>query len=323
MFLLKIQIFSTIFHVITVIFFTQKAVLLSRHFRKVRRQIPQCFLFYFFLPREDLELHGWNSWNSFIFCWFHQNLPHGKREKYHHYKTNDDFPYPIGEKLHTPILFTGINTEQVHDIGFPSLEVTLLNNVKLSRICRHFGFAMATGGRKPVGCSKMLIFWHLMNFGRNFPSSLLRWQNGLGTAWPGWKPEVKRPECSLGRWTINYSPAWSNAFFRGRSTNRGERKSKIRKSFCDVVGLDGRCSVYAEVPNAVKPMPEAYLLTETNLVPIRGIVRKDFFWKHIHTHKHTHARTIKAPWTARARRLRTQDRTLGKKRYYHGHTPQT
>ena len=96
--------------------------------------------------------------------------------------------------MHTPILFTGINTEQAHDIGFPSLEVTLQNNVKLSRICRHFGFAMATGGRKPVACSKMLIFSHLVNFGRNFPSSLLRWQNGLGTAWPGREPEVKRPE---------------------------------------------------------------------------------------------------------------------------------
>ena len=34
----------------------------------------------------------------------------------------------------------------------------------------------------------------LVNFGRNFPSSLLRWQNGLGTAWPGLEPEVKRPE---------------------------------------------------------------------------------------------------------------------------------
>ena len=129
MFLLKIQIFPTIFHVTTVTFWCKKRFL-SRQFRKVRRQIPQCFLFYFFLPREDLKLHGWNSWNSFIFCWFHQNHPHGKREKYHHYKTNGDFPYPIGEELHTPILFTGINTEQAHDIGFPSLEVTLLNNVK-------------------------------------------------------------------------------------------------------------------------------------------------------------------------------------------------
>ena len=53
---------------------------------------------------------------------------------------------------------------------------------------------MATGGRKPATSSKMLIFSHLVNFGRNFPSSLLRWQNGLGTAWAGREPEVKRPE---------------------------------------------------------------------------------------------------------------------------------
>ena len=57
---------------------------------------------------------------------------------------------------------------------------------------------MATGGRKPVACSKMLIFSHLVNFGRkNFSSSLRRWQNGLGTAWPGREPEVKRPEQSI------------------------------------------------------------------------------------------------------------------------------
>ena len=75
----------------------------------------------------------------------------------------------------------------------------MLNDVKLSRICRHFGFAMATGGRKPATCTKMLIFSHLVNFGRNFPSSLLRWQNGEGTAWPGREPEVKRPEITEGR----------------------------------------------------------------------------------------------------------------------------
>ena len=193
MFLLKIQIFSTIFHVITVTFWRKKRSSFSS-FQEGKTANTSVFSFFFFLPREDLELHGWNSWNSFIFCWFHQNHPHGKREKYHHYKTNDDFPYPISEKLHTPILFTAINTEQAHDIGFPSLEVTLLNTIKLSRICRHFGFAMATGGRKPVACSKMLVFSHLVNFGRAFPSSLLRWQNGLGTAWPGREPEVKRPE---------------------------------------------------------------------------------------------------------------------------------
>ena len=55
---------------------------------------------------------------------------------------------------------------------------------------------MATGGRKPAACSKMLIS-HLVNCGRNFSSSLLCWQNGLGTAWPGREPHVKRPETAL------------------------------------------------------------------------------------------------------------------------------
>ena len=78
---------------------------------------------------------------------------------------------------------------------------------------------MATGGRKPVACSKMLIFSHLVNFGRNFPSSLLRWQNGLGTAWPGREPEVKRPENAeddwwfcfrspLSQWPVIIPAAW-------------------------------------------------------------------------------------------------------------------
>ena len=46
---------------------------------------------------------------------------------------------------------------------------------------------------------------------------------------------------------------------------------KNRKSFCGVVGLDGRCSAKAEQrkkPVAVGPLPGAYLSTETNLVPI-------------------------------------------------------
>ena len=49
----------------------------------------------------------------------------------------------------------------------------------------------------PAACSKMLIFSHLVNFGRNFPSSLLRWQSGLGTTCPSREPEVKRPELWL------------------------------------------------------------------------------------------------------------------------------
>ena len=40
----------------------------------------------------------------------------------------------------------------------------------------------------------LLAFGELLS---QFPSSLLRWQNRLGTAWPGREPEVKRPECTL------------------------------------------------------------------------------------------------------------------------------
>ena len=81
--------------------------------------------------------------------------------------------------------------------------------------------------------------------------------------------------------------------------NTGERTLKNRKFFCGVVGLDGRCSAQAEQrkkPVAVGPLPGAYLSTETNLVPIRGVMRKEFETGHTRTH----ARTIKAPWTARS-----------------------
>ena len=43
--------------------------------------------------------------------------------------------------------------------------------------------------------------------------------------------------------------------------------------------MDGRCSAQAEQrkkPVAVGPLPGAYLSTETNLVPIRGVMRKEF-----------------------------------------------
>ena len=95
----------------------------------------------------------------------------------------------------------------------------------------------------------------------------------------------------FGRWTIDSSLPQSTACFRGCSPNTGERKLKNRKSFCGVVGLDGRCSAKAEQRNkpvAVGPLPGAYLSTETNLVPIRGVIKKEFDTGHTHTHTHTH-----------------------------------
>ena len=68
-----------------------------------------------------------------------------------------------------------------------------------------------------------------------------------------------------------------------------------------MVGLDGRCSAQAEQrkkPVAVVHLPGAYLSTETNLVPIRGVMREEFVTGQTHTHTHTHG--IKAVWTARA-----------------------
>ena len=77
-----------------------------------------------------------------------------------------------------------------------------------------------------------------------------------------------------------------------------------------MVSLDGRCSAQAEQrkkPVAVGPLPGAYLSTETNLVPIRGVMRKEFDTGHTHTHTHTHAHGIKALWTARSTALRARD----------------
>ena len=77
------------------------------------------------------------------------------------------------------------------------------------------------------------------------------------------------------------------------------KETENRKFFGGVVGLDGRCSAQAEQrkkPVAVVHLPGAYLSTETNLVPIRGVMRKEFDTGQTDTH----ARGIKAVWTARA-----------------------
>ena len=101
----------------------------------------------------------------------------------------------------------------------------------------------------------------------------------------------------FGRWTIDSSLPQPTACFGGCSPNTGERKLKNQKPFCGVVGLDGRCSAKAEQrkkPVAVGPLPGAYLSTETNLVPIRGVIKKEFDTgqtdRQTHTHTHTHTR---------------------------------
>ena len=63
----------------------------------------------------------------------------------------------------------------------------------------------------------------------------------------------------------------------------------------------------SEIPMA--GMADLYLSTETNFVPIRGVMREDFDMALYFPHTRTR---IKAPWTARAGCLRTT--TLGKNR---------
>ena len=67
------------------------------------------------------------------------------------------------------------------------------------------------------------------------------------------------------------------------------KETENRTFFGGVVGLDGRCSAQAEQrkkPVAVVHLPGAYLSTETNLVPIRGVMRKEFDTGQTHTHTH-------------------------------------
>ena len=59
--------------------------------------------------------------------------------------------------------------------------------------------------------------------------------------------------------------------------------------------MDGRCSAQAEQrkkPVAVVHLPGAYLSTETNLVPIRGVMKKEFDTGQTDTHRHTRTRTL-------------------------------
>ena len=73
------------------------------------------------------------------------------------------------------------------------------------------------------------------------------------------------------------------------------KETEKSKFFCGVVGLDGRCSAQAEQrkkPVAVGHLPGAYLSTETNLVPIRGVMKKEFDTGQTdrQTDRHTHTR---------------------------------
>ena len=87
----------------------------------------------------------------------------------------------------------------------------------------------------------------------------------------------------------SYLPVWTlnDRFFASRVhcilrrvlSEYWRKETEKSKVFCGVVDLDVLCSAQAEQrkkPMAVVHLPGAYLSTETNLVPIRGVMRKEF-----------------------------------------------
>ena len=89
-------------------------------------------------------------------------------------------------------------------------------------------------------------------------------------------------------WTLNdrFFAFLVHCMLRRVLSEYWRKEAENRKFFGGVVGLDGRCSAQAEQrkkPVAVVHLPGAYLSTETNLVPIRGVMKKEFDTGHTHT----------------------------------------
>ena len=95
---------------------------------------------------------------------------------------------------------------------------------------------------------------------------------------PRWPPS----EASyLTVWTLNdrFFASRVHCILRRVLSEYWRKETEKSKVFYGVVGLDGRCSAQAEQrkkPVAVVHPPGAYLSTETNLVPIRGVMREEF-----------------------------------------------
>ena len=92
-------------------------------------------------------------------------------------------------------------------------------------------------------------------------------------------------------WTLNdrFFAFLVHCMLRRVLSEYWRKETENRKFFGGVVGLDGRCSAQAEQrkkPVAVVHLPGAYLSTETNLVPIRGVMKKEFDTGHTRTHAH-------------------------------------
>ena len=93
---------------------------------------------------------------------------------------------------------------------------------------------------------------------------------------PWWPPSEA---AYLTVWTLNdrFFASRVHCILRRVLSEYWRKETEKSKVFCGVVGLDGRCSAQAEQrkkPVAVVHLPGAYLSTETNLVPIRGVMRR-------------------------------------------------
>ena len=109
-----------------------------------------------------------------------------------------------------------------------------------------------------------------------------------GERGPPWRPS----EASyLTVWTLNdrFFASLVHCMLRRLLSEYWRKETEKSTVFCGVVGLDGRCSAQAEQrkkPVAVVHLPGAYLSTETNLVPIRGVMKKEFDTGQTDTHTH-------------------------------------
>ena len=189
MFLLKIQIFSTIFHVITVTFCREKRSSFSS-FQEGKTANTSVFSF-LVVPPTGRSRTSQLAWLQFLHLLLISSKPPARKTR-KILPLQDERWFSLSHRW--KVAYTHPLHWDKHKAGARHRLPFLRGDIAKRWICRHFGFAMATGGRKPAACSKMFIFSHLVNFGHNFPSSLVRWPNGLGTAWPGREPDVKRPE---------------------------------------------------------------------------------------------------------------------------------
>ena len=124
-------------------------------------------------------------------------------------------------------------------------------------------------------------------------------------------------------WTLNdrFFASLVHCMLRRLLSEHWRKETEKSKVFCGVVGLDGRCSAQAEQrkkPVAVGHLPGAYLSTETNLVPIRGVMKKEFWYRtHTQTRTHTHTRNEnRYAWTWRGSIRSTEKRSHSRRQKF-------